>query len=429
VIAFVLVAALLVAVALAWLLPPLIRRDAGAFARDRVQMNLALLRDQLTDLDAEHARGAVSAEQYAETKAELERRVLEETAMGSRASSAAPFGGRVTAAVVAGTVPIAAVLLYVWLGDPSALDLQSRRAAMADHTKQPTQADIDTILVRLAQRLEKEPDNIEGWAMLARSYYVLQRYPEAVRAYEQLVKLAPQEPAVLVDYADALAMRDGRKISGKPLELVHQALKLDPTQAKALAMAGTEAFDRNDFRLAVEYWEKLRAVAPPDSEMGRNIVDSIAEARARGGLGPGPESTAQAVPVAPPTATAKAAPPAAPAAGAASVQGTVQLDPGVAARVAPTDAVFVFARAVEGPRMPLAVFRLQARDLPAKFMLDDTLAMAPNFRLSNFKNVLVNARVSKSGSATPSAGDLEGKGVAVDLGARDVIVTIDRVVP
>jgi cytochrome c-type biogenesis protein CcmH len=426
-IVFVLVAALLVGVALAWLLPPLIRRDPGAIARDRVQMNLQLLRDQLADLDAEHARGALPAEQYGESKAELERRVLEETETGTRVTAAAS-GGRATAAVVAAAVPIAAVVLYLALGDPSALDLQSRRASL-EHTKQPTQQDIETMLTRLAQRLEKEPNNVDGWAMLARSYYVLQRYPEAVRAYEQLVRLVPTEPALLVDYADALAMRDGRKISGKPLELVQQALKLDPKQEKALAMAGTEAFDRKDFRLAVEYWERLKAVAPPDSEMARNIASSIAEARARGGLGPAPPEVATKESPPPVAATPPTTPPAAAAsATSASVQGTVRIDPGVAAQVAPTDPVFVFARAVEGPRMPLAVLRLRAQDLPAKFQLDDSLAMAPQFRLSNFKNVLVNARVSKSGSANPTTGDLEGKGVAVDLGARDVVLTIDRVV-
>ena len=248
-IVFVLVAALLVGVALAWLLPPLIRRDAGALAHDRVQMNLALLRDQLADLDGEHARGAFSREQYAESKAELERRVLEETESGTRHAGAAESGGRATAAVIAATVPIAAVVLYLSFGDPSALDLQSRRSAL-EHSKQPTAQDIEAMLSRLAQRLEKEPDNADGWAMLARSYYVLQRYPEAVRAYEQLLKLAPQEPSVLVDYADALAMRDGRNIAGRPLQLVQEALKLDPKQPKALAMAGTEAFDRKDFRLA-----------------------------------------------------------------------------------------------------------------------------------------------------------------------------------
>jgi cytochrome c-type biogenesis protein CcmH len=424
---FVLVAAVLIAVALAWLLPPLIRRDSGAHTRDRVQMNLGLLRDQLADLDTDRARDALSAEQYAESKAELERRVLEETQTEARAAAAAPTGGRVTAVLVAAVVPIAAVVLYLALGDPGALDLQSRIAAV-EHTMQPTQQDIETMLTRLAERLEKEPENADGWAMLARSYYVLQRYPEAVRAYERVVKLVPQEPSVLVDYADALAMRDGRKISGRPLELVQLALKLDPTQAKALAMAGTEAFDRKDYRGAVEYWEKLSAQIPGDSEMGKNIAGSIAEARARGGLGDAPRAaTAQ---VAPKASTAPTAPTAATApSAAASVQGTVRLDPAVAARAAPSDTVFVFARASEGPRMPLAVFKLQAKDLPAKFTLDDSLAMAPQFRLSNFKNVLVNARVSKSGSANPSAGDLEGKGVAVGLGARDVVVTIDRVVP
>jgi cytochrome c-type biogenesis protein CcmH len=412
---FVLVATLLVAVALAWLLPPLLRHNAGANRRNREQMNLGMLRDQLAELESERARGALSAEQYAESKAELERRVLEENESETRSRSASVPGSRVAAVLVAAVLPVAAVVLYLTLGDPGALDLQVRTAA-SDHSKQPSQQEIETMLVRLAQRLEKEPDNADGWAMLARSYYVLQRYPEAVRAYEQLVRLFPQEPAVLADYADALAMRDGRKISGRPLELVLQALKIDPKQPKALAMAGTEAFDRKDFRAAVEYWEQLRAVVPADSDIGRNLATSIAEARTRGGLGDNPPAT-----------TAQA-PPAAPNA-KASVQGTVRIDPAVAARAAPTDTVFVFARASEGPRVPLAVFKLQAKDLPAKFVLDDSLAMAPQFRLSNFKSVLVNARVSKSGNAIPSAGDLEGKSVSVDLGARDVVVTIDRVVP
>jgi cytochrome c-type biogenesis protein CcmH len=411
--AFVLIAAMLVAVALAWLLPPLLRRGATTQSHDRVQVNLGLLRDQLADLDAEHARGVISAEQYAESKTELERRVLEETESETRAA-AATVGNRALAWMVGIAVPVAAVLLYLSLGDPGALDLQVRNASF-DGKHAPTQEDIDSMLTRLEQRLKKEPKNADGWAMLARSYYILQRYPEAVRAYEQLVALVPQEASVLVDYADALAMRDGRKISGRPMELVQEALKLEPTQPKALAMAGTEAFDRKDYRAAVDYWEKLRVQVPADSEIGRNIVGSIAEARVRGGLGDAPQ--------------AAASPPAAGAAGAASVQGTVQLDPAIAAKAAPTDTVFVFARASEGPRVPLAVFKLQAKDLPAKFTLDDSLAMAPQFRLSNFKSVLVNARLSKSGSANPTKGDLEGKAVAVDLGARDVVVTIDRVVP
>ncbi len=426
-ITFVIIATVLVAVALAWLLPPLLRRETAGATTDRTQFNLSLLRDQLADLEAEFKKGAVTPEQYAESKAELDRRVLEEAASEERAAGSTAGAGRTTAALVGAVVPVAAVVLYLVLGDPSALDLQGRAAAMGDHTKQPTAQDIESMLTKLAQRLEKEPENADGWAMLARSYYVMQRYPEAVRAYQKLVKLVPQEPSVLADYADALAMQNGRKISGEPLALVHEALKIDPTQAKALAMAGTEAFDRQDFKLAVDYWERLRASVPPGSEMAQNIEGSINEARARGKI------TASDVPPmaakgAPPAQAAAANAPVA-AAGGASVQGTVKVDGAVAAKAAPTDTVFVFARASEGPRVPLAVFKLQVKDLPAKFTLDDSQAMAPQFKLSNFKNVVVNARVSKSGSATPSAGDLEGKGVPVEVGARDIAITIDRVVP
>jgi cytochrome c-type biogenesis protein CcmH len=419
VITFVVIAALLVAVALAWLLPPFLRRDAGARQHDRTQVNLGLLRGQLAELEAEKARGALSDAQYVEGKAELERRVLDEAETETRVAAGPTRGGRVVAALVAAVVPVAAGLIYVALGDPGALDLQTRMA-LDEHSKQPTAQEIETMLTRLKQRLEKQPQNADGWAMLARSYYILQRYPEAALAYERLLALVPEEPSVLVDYADALAMIDGRKISGRPLELVQQALKIDPKQAKALAMAGTEAFDRKDFRAAVDYWERLRALVPADSEVGQNIAGSIAEARTRGGIEGGPPVAANQ--------TKPEAKPAAPG-GGASVQGTVRLDPALAARAAPTDTVFVFARASEGPRVPLAVLKLQAKDLPAKFVLDDSLAMAPQFRLSNFKSVLVNARVSKSGGANPTAGDLEGRSVAVDLGARDVVLTIDRVLP
>src|SRR5262249_48786337 len=153
-----------------------------------------------------------------------------------------------------------AVALYWTLGDPSSLDLQGLNAM--DENAQPTRQDIEAMVAGLAKRLEKQPDNADGWAMLARSYYMLKRYPESARAYERVLKLVPQEPGVIADYADALAMQDGRKISGRPIELVKEALKLDPKQPKALAMAGTEAFDRNDFKQAVEYWERLSALVP-----------------------------------------------------------------------------------------------------------------------------------------------------------------------
>lgn len=450
-ITFVVIAAVLVAVAFAWLLPPLLRGRVRGAALDREQENLRLLREQRVELETDLARGTISPEQHAESKAEIERRVLEETQAQARSAASPPPGGRLVAIAVAVTLPLAAAALYAMLGDPGAIGLRlqvATEAPTAGHSKNPSSQEIEAMVSQLKQRLDKDPGNAEGWFMLARSYFFMRRYGEAVDAYENLVKLVPDDADVLADYADALAMRNGRNIVGKPFELVQQALKVDPNHVKALAMAGTEAFDRKDFKGAVDYWERLRAVAPPDSEIARNIDGSIAEARSRGGLAPAPAKLPSAAMAQAPVPPAAKSPPAAmaqapapqgkeapqpTAAGAtaagATVHGMVRLDPALAARVAPTDTVFVFARAQQGPRVPLAVLRLQVKDLPAKFALDDSLAMAPQFRLSGFKSVLVNARVSKSGNATPSSGDLEGQSIAVDLGARDVAVIIDRIVP
>jgi cytochrome c-type biogenesis protein CcmH len=408
---FVVIAAILVAVALAWVLPPLLRSTRPAPDVERAAANLGILRDQLAELEAEHARGALSAEQYAETKAELERRVLEDVAAPAAAvSPPGARGGRAAAAAIALLVPIAAGLIYWQRGDPAAFDpaLQQAMGAGSPHDMAP--GEVERIVEKLAERLKQQPDNAEGWLTLARTYYVMRRFPEAAQAYEQLVKLVPDDADVLADYADALAMARGRQISGEPLALVNKALALDPNQWKALAMAGTEAFDRKDYKTAVQYWERLRSAVPAESEIAKSIANSIAEARELGGLKPAAKSPA--------------------AAGTAgSVAGSVALAPALMGKARPDDVVYVFARAAEGPRMPLAILKMQVKDLPASFVLDDAMAMAPNFKLSSFAEVVIGARVSKSGGANARSGDLEGLSKPVKVGARDVVVTIDSVVP
>ncbi|MFZ5539110.1 MAG: c-type cytochrome biogenesis protein CcmI [Pseudomonadota bacterium] len=421
---FVFIAAILVAVGLAWLLPPLLRREPSTLAVERAAANLGILKDQLAELEAERARGAVSAEQYAETKAELERRVLEDVA-GQTAAAPAPTSrsGRATAVVIALVVPVAAGLIYWQRGDLAAFDpaLQQAMGEGSPHNMAP--GEVERIVEKLAERLKQEPDNANGWVTLARTYYVMRRFSEAAQAYETLVKLVPDDPGVLADYADALAMARGRKISGEPMALVKKALALDPNQWKALAMAGTEAFDRKDYKTAVDYWERLRNAVPAESEIAKSIAASIAEARELGGLKPVP------VAAAPQAAAPSAKPPAAASAAAGSVAGSVDLAPALKAKARPDDVVFIFARAAEGPRMPLAIVKVQVKDLPAKFVLDDAMAMSPNFKLSTFSEVVVGARVSKTGGATPTSGDLEGLSKPVKVGARGVSVTIDNVVP
>jgi cytochrome c-type biogenesis protein CcmH len=291
---------------------------------------------------------------------------------------------------------------------------------------------------RLAVRLEKEPDNAEGWVMLARTYYALNRHADAARAFERAAMLVPDSAELLADYADALAAAQGGTLSGKPLALVQRALKIDPAQWKALALAGTAAFDRKEYRQAVAYWERMKATVPPGSPIAQSIDSSIAEARALGGLKAGADAAA------PPTAMGKA--PATPAAGAtgkaaagpptaaaalprAAVSGTVKLAPALAAKAAPNDTVFIFARAAAGSKMPLAVLRKQVKDLPARFTLDDAMAMAPNMALSNFGEVVVGARISQSGNAAPQSGDLEGLSPTVKVGASGIDIVIDRALP
>lgn len=402
--AFVLIAVAMVCVALAWVLVPLlVRRSRPGPSTEAA--NLAILRDQLAELEADVARGLLPRERYDQARAELERRVLEEAqAQGAPGGAAQPQGAW-AAVALAGAIPIGAVALYLAIGTPSAL------SPAADSRHAITPEKVEEMVTRLAARLESSPDDPEGWRILARTYSVMGRYPEAVRAYERAVPLVPGDPDLLSDYADALAMTQGRSLEGKPLELVERALAIDPDHWKALALAGTAAFDRKEYARAISYWERLRKSLPPESEMERSVEASIAEARALSGA------------KAPPKA-AKA-----PAAAPGKVTGRVSLAQGLAARAAPTDTVFIFARAAGGPPVPLAVLRRQVRDLPLEFALDDSMAMAPNMKLSGFAEVVIGARISRSGGATPQSGDLQGLSKPVKVGTTGIAVLIDTAIP
>jgi cytochrome c-type biogenesis protein CcmH len=416
---FVIIAAVMVALALVWVLVPLLRPRAATPIAPEAS-NLAILRDQRAELDADLANGVLAPQMHEEAVAELTRRAADDTRASAAAVGPAPLAGAWTAAIVAGTMPLAAVILYVIIGGHGAFAPSSAVAT------EPGQHDVSPQKVaemagNLAARLEKDPGNAQGWIVLAHTYYAMKRFPDAVKAYERATALVPDNADLLADYADALgATQQG--LQGKPLELIERALKIDPVQWKALALAGTAAFDRQDFKQAVAYWERLQATVPPDSEMGRSIEASIAEARTLGKM-PAASPSASSAPAAP----AKVAAAAAPAATATGlgVAGTISLSPALAASASPDDPVFIFARAVQGPKMPLAVMRKRVRDLPATFALDDSMAMAPEMKLSNFAEVVIGARVAKSGNAAPSSGDLEGFSKPVKLGAAGVTVVID----
>ncbi len=411
---FWIVAAALVAASLAVLARPLLR-GGRTEARDTTHAsNVRILREQLAELDAELAAGALAADQHASARAELERRVLEETRDAEVALAVRP--GRGAALALALTLPLVAVLLYLVLGNRTALDPVLSRAP-----SQATPQDVEILIERLAQRMREQPGDPEGWALLGRSYAAMGRFGLARDAYAQAVALSPDDPMLLADYADALAMTQDRSLLGEPERLVQRALQADPDHVKALVLAGTAALQRGDAVAAVRHWERAKSVAPPDSPFASGLEEGLREARAAAALSPAPQAPGAAR--APATASAAAG--AAVREAGAGLRVRVALADELAGRAGPQDTVFVFARPVEGSRMPLAVARLRVADLPTELTLDDSSAMAPQTRLSAFERVVVVARVSRSGDVNPQPGDLEGQsGVVPSRGA--VALAIDR---
>jgi cytochrome c-type biogenesis protein CcmH len=398
--AFVVAAVVIAALALALLVRPLwTRRGAAASRRD---LSLAVHRDQLRELDADLAAGTLAQSDYDRARMEVEKRALEEAGV-AEAPAKKSFPPRAVAAVAV-ALPLLAIVVYLAVGNLRALDPRQVAAA------QPGMRDIEAMVQQLADRLEKNPDDTEGWKMLGRSYSVMARYPEAVRAYSRAAAKAPRDADLLAELADALAMARGQNLQGEPEELVLRALQIDPKNLKALALAGTAAFGREDFGGAVRHWSQMLAEVPAGSEDARAIQANIDEAKAMAAQNkkPGAQKKSQAM---------------------AALTGTVSISPKLAGQVSPDDTVFIFARATDGPPMPLAAVRRKVRDLPYAFRLDDSMAMTPAAKLSGQAKVMVVARVSKSGTATAQRGDLQGASAAVANDARGVAVVIDSVVP
>jgi cytochrome c-type biogenesis protein CcmH len=414
-------ATLLVATTLALLLLPMLRARRAKAAPDADAAAVAVYRDQKRALDAELADGAIGAQEHEAAIAELSRRVVEE--LGPPRESAPPSSPLRRAwpigVALLVLIPAAAVLLYGRLGSPVAIT--GEPAADVGNAHEMSDTQILAMVDNLAQRLKSRPDDAEGWALLARSYQALGRFGEAADAYAHADTLIPNNPALLADYADALAMAQGRKLAGQPAALAARALAIDPNHKKALALAATAALEARDVDAALAYWRRLLAQLPEGSDDAKQVMAIVAEVESeKNGLKAAPSPPPQEQ-RRPPAATAQPA--------GATIAGRVDISPALASKVALTDTVFIFARAVEGSRMPLAVLRIPARDLPKDFRLDDSMGMAPGVKLSAAPAVIVEARISKSGNALPQAGDLSGKSAPVKPGASGIKVTIDQVVP
>lgn len=410
-IVFWVVVAVLLMAALLILARPVLGSSKQLAPASRSEVNVSVYRDQLRELDAELAAGTMDGTQYLSAKNDLEGRMLEDTGAAEAAVTTPAAGNRSLIISVAIAVPVLAIALYFVLGTPAGLEPQKAVAPQASGSEHAiTQEQIEAMVTKLATKLETRQDDAEGWMMLARSYTALQRYAEASKAYAHVVKLLPGDARLLTDYADVLAMAQ-KSLQGEPEKIILKALKTDPTNVKALMLAGSAAFERKDYRLAVKWWEKILGLVPPDSADSTSVVANVNEARGLAGLPPlGPQAS---------KAVAR------PGVAGASVSGTANLDPAFKARVAPTDSVFIFARAAEGPRMPLAVIRKTVQDLPLTFTLDDSMAVMPSMKLSSVDRVVIGVRISKSGSASPGPGDIQGLSQPVKIGTKGIAITID----
>ena len=429
---FWIVALLLVAAVLAAIVWPLLRNRSGDRAGGEADAATSVYRDQKRQLDDEYAAGAISVEErdaaVDELAARLSAEIDQATAAPAKPGAVATSRARyVWALVLVFAVPVTSIALYALLGSPGAMQIAASPPAAQTPASSPQ---IEAMVAKLAARMKSNPDDPKGWTLLGRSYAVLGRFRESADAYRQAAALAPADAAILAEWADSLGMASGQSLEGEPSRLIDRALAIDPNNPKALALAGSAAAERRDYAAAIADWGKLKTQLQPGSDPEKEVDQMIAEAKAAQ-AGSTPASTPSGSPpsASPPSASApSASAPSQADLAASAISGRVSLDPALKGRVAPAATLYVFARAINGPRMPLAVLKESAASLPKGFTLDDSMAMSPAARLSTAGKVIVEARISKSGSATPSPGDLRGASAPVEPGTQGVDIVIDEVV-
>jgi cytochrome c-type biogenesis protein CcmH len=415
-IAFILAAALMLLAALAFVLVPLLRGGA-------TDMN-AESRRRLKALESAHADGVLTEEEYAAKRAALD---------GQRHDSLAADSARgrptfLFALAVALALPAGAILLYRELGAPQALD----PASLVARPDSEGHGDIDAAIAQLAEKMRQEPGNAEGWVLLGRAYKSTRRFAEARDALKHAHELAPDDAGLTVDYAETLVLAGSdRRIQGEALALIEQAIKADPQNQKGLWLAGIADSQAGHYDDAVAKWNALLALLPPNSDVAASVREQIAQAEALRDGKPLPAASTQTASQSPATAgNGEARQGSAAAAVDPHIAVKVALDPKLKDKIAPTDTLFVFAKAAAGPPMPLAIAKLSAAQLPASVTLTDAMSMMPNMKISAFAQIIIGARISKSGQAIAQSGDLQALSSPLpNTRSEPVELTIDQIVP
>ena len=396
---FLIPALLLLILVLVLLLRPFIF-PAKSKATSRRQMNAVIYREELDKLEAEHAAGVITSVDYEIAHAEMRQRLFQDTI--EEDDREVEGSSKKTAIGLLIFIVLLSSALYFSLGD-------AVRIAQTNSEKPVTQEGVEKMVAEFAIKMEKDPSNLKGWAMLARSYRILGRNEDAAKAYARAGSFIDNDPQLLADYADVLATNANGSFAGKPLQLINQALKLDPNNLMALWLSGTAAYSSGNYKTAVQTWEKLAQQLPADTDEARAIQGSIAEARAKGGL-----------------AVSTAAVATAPAASGKSIGGKIELSAELKSKIKPGDVVMVIARK-PGERMPVAVLKVPASEFPMSFTLNDSLAMNPSAPLSQLSEASIEVRISKTGMAKPEAGDLISAAQTIKVGENNARLLVDQV--
>ncbi|MDP2834703.1 MAG: c-type cytochrome biogenesis protein CcmI [Pseudomonadota bacterium] len=422
-----------IAVALAFVLPPLLRKKSLAAKAARRDINIAVYRDQMKEMEADLANGLLTEEQFQASKLELEARLAED-ALAKADAVMAPVASRRLGFTLAGVLPAAAFGLYFLLGNP--LSLTAIAEAQANPQANPQEVKGEHDIMKMIQQVEEktktDPNDGEAWTMLGKTYAAVGHWPEALLAYEKAMKLKPDEPAIMTGYAEALAISRNRVLKGEPIQLVLKALEKSPDDMKGLELAAISAFQEKNFAQAAYHFKRLHKLLPADSPFAQDILEAQKEATrlSRNALtgmdnlaDPGADKAAGPGAAAAATATATSV-----ATSVATLHGKVDIAPALKAKVTDKDVVFLFARSAEGGA-PVAALRSTAVKFPLEFELSDAMAMNPDNKLSNFKEVTLTVRVSKSGQPMGGTGDLEGTLAGVKVGSKNIKLTIDKIRP
>jgi cytochrome c-type biogenesis protein CcmH len=417
-IAFVSLAALMLVAALAFVLTPLLRGRSVAVNPD------ANVKRKLQAIERAHLDGILSDSEYMTKLREVANATLPD-ALGSLPRRRSTF---YTALAIALLLPAAAITLYRYLGEPRALDpaalAASAAQAAADHGPE-----MQAAIAQLADKLKQKPDDAEGWTLLGRAYKAMQRFAEGRDALKHAHDLAPEQTDITVEYAEALALASpDHRIEGESRDLLEKALKADPQNQRGLWLSGIADSQAGRYDAAIATWNRLLPLLPKDSDVAASIQQQIAQAQGLRDGKPLPTEDASRAsaqtPASAATSTAQAS-----ASGGPQITVKVMLDPKLKEKVAPGDVLFVFAKAASGPPMPLAIQRLTAAQLPASVTLTEGMGMLPSMKLSQFPQIIIGARISKSGQAIAQSGDLQALTAPMsNTRSEPVELTIDQVV-